>query len=140
MMTLDTKQAILYCKHNFYVHCETKKKYSCDCLYSNICFIAVVWSRILNISYICLHIDFSGGSDCKESAHNAGHSGSTPGSGSFLERGWLPTPVFLPGEFHGQRILMGWRPWGCKESDTTEWLTLSLSIGLCILHLILLWI
>ena len=25
-MTLDTKQAILYCKYNFYVHCETKKK------------------------------------------------------------------------------------------------------------------
>ena len=38
---------------------------------------------------------------------------------------WLPAPVFLPGEFHGQRSLAGYGPWGHKESDTTEWLTLS---------------
>ena len=36
---------------------------------------------------------------------------------------WLPTPVFLPGEFHGQRNLVGYSPWGCKGSDTTEQLT-----------------
>ena len=41
---------------------------------------------------------------------------------------WQPTPVFLPGEFQGQRSLVGYSPWGCKESDTTEWLTPSLSI------------
>ena len=39
---------------------------------------------------------------------------------------WLPTPVFLPGEFHGQRNLVGYSPWCCKESDMTEQLTLSL--------------
>ena len=39
---------------------------------------------------------------------------------------WLPTPVFLPGEFHGQRSLMGYSPQVCKESNTTERLTLSL--------------
>ena len=33
---------------------------------------------------------------------------------------WLPTPVFWPGKFHGQRSLAGYSPWGCKESDTTE--------------------
>ena len=33
-------------------------------------------------------------------------------------REWPPTPVFLPGESHGQRSLVG--PWGCKELDTTE--------------------
>ena len=38
---------------------------------------------------------------------------------------WLPTPVFLPGEFHGQRSLAGYRPWGCKESDMIEGLLLS---------------
>ena len=32
----------------------------------------------------------------------------------------MPTPVFLPGESHGQRSLLGYRPWGCKELDTTE--------------------
>ena len=35
-------------------------------------------------------------------------------------REWLPTPVFLPGEFHGQRSLVGYSPWGRKESDTAE--------------------
>ena len=28
---------------------------------------------------------------------------------------WPPTPAFLPGNFHGQRSLMGYRPWGCKS-------------------------
>ena len=37
---------------------------------------------------------------------------------------WLPTPVFWPEEFHGQRNLAGYSPWGCKESDTTEQLSL----------------
>jgi len=35
-------------------------------------------------------------------------------------RKWQPTPVFLPGEPHGQRNLAGFSPWGHKESDTTE--------------------
>ena len=35
-------------------------------------------------------------------------------------RKWQPTPVILPGEFHGQRSLAGYSPWGHKESDTTE--------------------
>ena len=33
------------------------------------------------------------------------------------------TPAFLPGESHGQRSLAGYRPWGHKESDTTEQLS-----------------
>ena len=37
-------------------------------------------------------------------------------------RKWHPTPVFLPGKSHGQRSLVGYRPWGLKESDTTHWL------------------
>ena len=36
---------------------------------------------------------------------------------------WLPTSVFLPGEFHGQRSLASYSPWGHKESDTTKQLT-----------------
>ena len=38
-------------------------------------------------------------------------------------RKWQPTPVFLPGESHGQKNPMGYSPWGCKELDTTEWLS-----------------
>jgi len=37
-----------------------------------------------------------------------------------LRRDRLPTPVFLPGESHGQRSLVGYSSWGCKELDTTE--------------------
>ena len=33
---------------------------------------------------------------------------------------WQPTPVLLPGKSHGQRSLVGYSPWGRKESDTTE--------------------
>ena len=35
-------------------------------------------------------------------------------------RQWQPTPVLLPGKFHGQRSLVGYSPWGHKESDRTE--------------------
>ena len=35
-------------------------------------------------------------------------------------RKWQPTPVFLPGEFHGQRSLAGYSPWDHKEPDTTN--------------------
>ena len=47
-----------------------------------------------------------------------------PWVGKFLwRREWQPTLVFLPGEFHGQRSLVGFSPWGCKESAMTERLT-----------------
>ena len=35
-------------------------------------------------------------------------------------RKWQPTPVFLPGESHGWRSLLGFSPWYCKKSDPTE--------------------
>ena len=37
-----------------------------------------------------------------------------------LEKGMATPPVFLPGESHGGRSLVGYSPWGCKESDTTK--------------------
>ena len=37
-----------------------------------------------------------------------------------LEKEWQPTAVFLPGEAHGQRSLVGHSPWGRKELDTAE--------------------
>ena len=49
----------------------------------------------------------SGGSEGIESACNAGDLGSIPGLGSTWKREWLPTLVFLPGEFHGRRNLVG---------------------------------
>ena len=54
-------------------------------------------------------------------AGDAREAGSIRGSGRFPRvRKWQPRPVFLPGEFHGQRSLAGYSPQGCKESDTTE--------------------
>ena len=40
----------------------------------------------------------------------------------------LPTPVCLPGEFHGQMSLTGDNPWGCKKLDMTEGLSLQFRI------------
>ena len=39
-------------------------------------------------------------------------------------RKWQPTPLFLPGESHGQKSLVGYSLWGCKELDMTERLIL----------------
>ena len=69
---------------------------------------------------------FPGGSEVKASASNAGDPGSIPGSGrSPGEGNGNPLPVFLPGESHGRRRLVGYSPWGRKESDTTERLHLT---------------
>ena len=67
---------------------------------------------------------FPGGSDRQESTHNARDVGSIP---PWVRREkWLP-PSFregngnpLRGESQGQRGLVGYNPWGHKESDTTE--------------------
>ena len=61
----------------------------------------------------------------KKSACSAGDPGSIPGSGKIpWRKKWQPTPVFLLGKSHGHRSLVGGSPWGCKESGTTEQLTL----------------
>ena len=62
---------------------------------------------------------FPGCSDDKESACKA--PGLDPWVGEIpWRRECQPTPIFLPGEFHGQRNLVGYIPWGCKESDATD--------------------
>ena len=38
-------------------------------------------------------------------------------------RVWLSTPVFLLEKSHGQRSLVGYSPWGHKESDVIDWMT-----------------
>ena len=62
----------------------------------------------------------------KESACNPGDLGSWVHSLGWKDarrREWLPTSSFLPGEFHGQRNLVGYSPQNCKEVDMTERLT-----------------
>ena len=45
---------------------------------------------------------------------------NSPAHSKDRRRQWKPTPVLLPGKSHGRRSLVGWSPWGCTESDTTE--------------------
>ena len=64
-------------------------------------------------------------SDGKESACNAGDRFNPRVGKMPWRREWQPTAVFLPGQFHGQRSLAGYSPWGSKTWDTTKQLTLS---------------
>ena len=69
-----------------------------------------------------------GGSAYKESACSTGDTGDADSTSEFRRsswrRKWQPTPVFLPGEPHGQRSLAAYSPKGCKESDTIEQLSM----------------
>ena len=80
------------------------------CIYIKAC-THIIYTYIYTYIY-----SFSGSSDSKESLCNAGDPGLIPGSGKITWRSkWQPTPVFLPGEFHGQRRLAGYSPWGRKR-------------------------
>ena len=63
---------------------------------------------------------YPGGSNDKESATMQETQVQSLGWEDPQEEGMEHTPVFLPGEFHGQKRLAGYSPWGRKESDMTE--------------------
>ena len=52
-----------------------------------------------------------------------------------LEKGMATTPVLLPGKSHGGRSVVGYSPWGSKESDTTEPLHFHFLLVFYICHL-----
>ena len=62
-----------------------------------------------------VHCRLPGWLSGKESACQVGDTGSIPGLGKSPGEGWQPTPLFLLGKSHGQRILVGYSPWGCKR-------------------------
>ena len=71
-----------------------------------------------------MKLGFPGGAVVKNLPANAGDAGD---SGFYPWAGKIPwrrkcqsTPAFMPGKFHGQRGLVGYSPWGCKEPDMTE--------------------
>ena len=72
---------------------------------------------------VCVYSHFLMAQMVKESACNVGGFQSL-GREDPLEKGWQPTPVFLPGKSCGQRILADYNTWGHKESDPTELITL----------------
>ena len=64
---------------------------------------------------------FSGGARGKEPTHQCKRRGFSPWVGKIpWRRAWQPSPVFLLGEPLRQRSLVGYSPWGHKESDMTE--------------------
>ena len=78
----------------------------------------IQWSIVLSI------VSFPGVSDSKASACNVGDPGSIPGSRKSPGEGngnpLQSSPTLLPGKSHGWKSLVGYNPWGHKESDTTE--------------------
>ena len=68
---------------------------------------------------VSTELGFPGGSEAKSPPASAGDVGSISPWGRKIpwRRKWQPTPVFLPGKFHGQRSLAGCSPWGSKEWD-----------------------
>ena len=75
----------------------------CSFFFSLICFIRNALSSIMDIN-----------------THNQGSIKQNIFLRLGWRRKWQPIPVFLPGESHGQRSLVGCSPWGRTESDTTE--------------------
>ena len=76
------------------------------------------WIDIANLGVVpgC----FPGSSAGKESACKSRRPGFDSWVGKIPWRGkWQSTPVFLPGKSHGQMSLVGYSPWGRKESDMT---------------------
>ena len=69
-------------------------------------------------------VDFPGGTNGKEAicqCRRCRRLRFYPSVGKMpWRRAWQPTPVFLPGDSHGQKRLVGYSPWGCTESDTIE--------------------
>ena len=66
-------------------------------------------------------LGFPGGSDGKSVCLQCGRPRFDPWVRKMpWRRKWQPTPVLLPGKFHGWRSLVGYNPWGHKESDKTE--------------------
>ena len=70
-----------------------------------------------------------------------GNPGLIPESGRFPQRReWLPTPVFLPGEFHEQRSLVAYTVCGCKNLNTTEQLILPVHFHFSLTKLKAFWV
>ena len=80
--------------------------------------------RLNDLTELYVSPDFPRGTSGKEPAcqfRRQKRRGFNPLVGKIpWRRKWQPTPVFLPGKFHGQRSQVGYSPWSLKELDTTE--------------------
>ena len=74
--------------------------------------VAKSWTRRRDFTFTFFHVGIC--LQCRETQVQS-WVGKIP-----WRREWQPTPVFLPGESHGQRSLEGYSLWGCKELDVTK--------------------
>ena len=80
-------------------------------------------SRAFRRARIAVRLNHEDWASLVAQACNAGDPGSIPGLGRRdlpWRRKWQSTPALLPGKSHGRRSLIGYSPWGHKESDMTE--------------------
>ena len=105
----------VYLKFNIFLHYEYRQQTTQQSY----------WSFVTVFYYLYLkNTGVSGGSEGEESACNVGDLGSIPGLGRSPGRGHSnPLQCSCMENPHGQRSLVGYSPWGHKESDTTEWLS-----------------
>ena len=95
--------------------CSRQPPQNSCCPLGQMCTISYMWLVLMTKGFLC-------GSDAKESAYNAGDLGLIPGSErSPGEGNGNPLQYFLPGEFHGQRSLVGYGPWGWRAGH--DWAT-----------------
>ena len=88
-------------------------------------FLLFVWENAFWYLEESLHLmGFPGGSDSKKSG-NSGDGVWSLGGEDPLEKEMATHPNILAWRIHGERSLVGYSPWGCKESDMTGWLTLT---------------
>ena len=135
--------AILY-KHHIKHHKGTipmgnglEAKWGVTFLWCLACGPGLCFPVLLSILLLA-SISFPGGSEDKVSACNAQGPGSIPGLERFpWRRKWQPTPIFLPGESHGQRSLAGYSPQGHRVGH--DWAT-SLSLSLLLRYIYLCYI
>ena len=110
-------------KHNFLevflpVHIHPSQVHIVPILLSSEVSSVFLHSEHLKLCYV---INFPSGSDGKVSCFQCRRPGFNPWVRKILWRKkWQPTPVLFPGKSQGQRSMVGYRPRGRKELDTTE--------------------
>ena len=105
---------------------QSKGSPASSCILGSFCFTSIFPNRWLHVNSHLASASLTlrkasrwlrRGSVCPQ----CGRPGFDPWVGNIpWRRKWQPTPVLLPGKFHRLRSLVGYSPWGRKESDTTE--------------------
>ena len=121
VMSLLLPNTELFLSCDFYLNLS--QKVVSQFIYTKMFLLAISLFLPLSLEWLptLIFLGFPGGSDSKRIHLPCGRSGIDPWVGKIpWRRKWQPTPVCLPGESHGQRSLVGYSPWGGKESDMTD--------------------